>query len=197
MQQRPDIKAAEALLHSASAQIGVAVANFFPQVTLSGNYGFLSDTLDTLFTHPSNIWSALANVIQPVFQGGLLIAKYGAARAAFEQAYAQYYQVVLQAFQNVADTLRSLELDAEQLRIQTMAEAAASKTFQLTQEQYNVGAVGYLNLLDAERQYLQARIGRIQALAARYADTAALFQALGGGWWNQEPLCPSPGINNE
>lgn len=192
VQQRPDIKASEALLHAATAQIGVAVANLLPQVTLSGNYGWLTDTLSTLFNHTSNVWSSLANVAQPLFQGGALIGKYGAAHAAFDQAFAQYRQVVLQAFQNVADVLRALELDAEQLCIQTNAESAASKTFKLTQEQYDAGAVSYLNLIDAERQFHQARIGRIQALAARYADTAALFQALGGGWWNRKPLCTPP-----
>lgn len=183
--QRPDIKAAEALLHNASAQIGVATANLFPQVTLTGSYGFLSDRLNTLFTHNSNVWTALANLIQPVFQGGALIGKREQAKAAFEGAYAQYRQTVLQGFQNVADTLRALDLDAQQLHIQTRGEEAALKTLNLTRAQYSLGAISYLNLLDAEKQYHQARIGRIQALTARYADTAALFQALGGGWWNR------------
>lgn len=187
--QRPDIRASEALLHSASAQIGVATANLFPQITLTGSYGFLSDRLKTLFEHDSTIWNTIGNILQPVFQGGSLLAKREGAIAAFEEAYAQYRQTVLQAFQNVADTLRALEIDAHQLHIQTVAEDAATKTLKLTEAQYALGAVSYLNLLDAERQYHQTRIGRIQAQAARYADTAALFQALGGGWWNREPLC--------
>ena len=189
VQQRPDIKAAEALLHSASAQIGVATANLFPQITLTGSYGFLSDHVDTLFKHRSNIWDIMANLLQPVFQGGALISAREASIAAFDQAYAQYRQTVLQAFQNVADTLQALEIDARHLQIQTEAESAAAKTLSLTESQYKLGAVSYLNLLDAERQYHQSNIGRIQAQAARYADTAALFQALGGGWWNRGPLC--------
>lgn len=192
VRQRPDVRASEALLHAASAQIGVATANLFPQVTLTGSYGWISNTLDTLFTHNSNVWDILANVLQPVFQGGALIAKREAAIAAFKEACAQYRQTVLQAFQNVADTLKALEFDAQQLCIQTEAEVAAWNTLSLTQTQYNVGAVSYLNLLDAQRQYQQARIGRIQAEASRYADTAALFQALGGGWWNRKPPCLSP-----
>jgi len=193
VQQRPDIKAAEALLHSAGAQIGVATANLFPQITLTGSYGFLSDRLKTLFDHSSNVWDIMATLLQPVFQGGALLAKREASIAAFEQAFAQYRQTVLQAFQNVADTLRSLEIDAQQLQVQTEAEVAASKTLALTETQYKLGAVSYLNFLDAERQYHQASIGRIQAQAARYADTAALFQALGGGWWNRKPiLCKAP-----
>jgi len=192
VRQRPDIRASEALLHSAGAQIGVATANLFPQITLTGSYGFLSDRLKTLFEHNSNIWDITANLLQPIFQGGALVAKREATIAAFEQAFAQYKQTVLQAFQNVADTLRALEIDAEQLQVQTEAETAASKTLALTETQYKLGAVSYLSYLDAERQYHQASIGRIQAQAARYADTAALFQALGGGWWNRKPLCKIP-----
>jgi NodT family efflux transporter outer membrane factor (OMF) lipoprotein len=193
--QRPDIRAAEALLHAASAQIGVATANFFPQITLSGNVGFISDVLKTLFEHKSLIWSEVANLTQPIFRGGAVIAQRDSAIAAFEQAFAQYRQTVLQAFQNVADILRALEIDARQLQIQTLAEEAASNTLTLTRIQYKLGAVSYLNLLDADRQYHQARIGRIQAQAARYADTAALFQALGGGWWNRDAPCKIRGKN--
>lgn len=189
--QRPDIRASEALLHAASAGIGVATANLLPQFTLTGLYAFEGNKLKNLFDYSSSIWAAIANVLQPVFQGGALIAKREGALAAFDQAFAQYRQTVLLAFQNVADTLRALELDAQQLNIQTTAEAAALKTLTLTQTQYKLGAVSYVNLLDAERQAQQSRIGRIQAQAARYADTAALFQALGGGWWNRKPEeCP-------
>jgi len=193
--QRPDIRAAEALLHSASAQIGVATANMLPQITLTGNVSLLSDVFKTLFDYKSFIWSAMSNLTQPIFQGGALIAKRDAAIAAFEQACFQYQQTVLQAFQNVADTLKALEIDAHQLQIQTAAEEAASKTLGLTETQYKLGAVSYLSLLDADRQYHQARIGRIQAQAARYADTAALFQALGGGWWNRNAPCKVPEKN--
>lgn len=117
------------------------------------------------------------------------MAKRDSAIAAFEQACAQYRQTVLVAFKDVADILKALEIDAQQLKIQTMAEEAASKTLTLTKTQYKLGAVSYLSLLDADRQYHIARIGRIQAQAARYADTASLFQALGGGWWNRGVPC--------
>ncbi|MBP6950701.1 MAG: efflux transporter outer membrane subunit [Alphaproteobacteria bacterium] len=187
-QQRPDIKAAEALLHSACAQVGVATANLFPQFTITGGYGGLADRIERIFDPRSIVWNLVGNVLQPIFQGGLLIEKRKAAIAGFEQALAQYKQTILQAFQNVADTLQALENDAKQLHIQTDAEQAAWQTLKLTKVQYKVGAVGYLNLLNAENQYQQARIGRIQAEATRYADTAALFQALGGGWWNRPPI---------
>lgn len=186
VRQRPDIRAAEALLHAASAQIGVATANLFPQITLTGGYGPLSNQLHNLFEERSIVWNIIGNVLQPLYQGGALIARRDAARAAFEQAYAQYRQTVLQAFQNVADTLRALEFDAHYLQVQTAAETATRETLMLTQAQYRLGAVSYLNLLDAQKQYQQAHLGRIQAQAARYADTAALFQALGGGWWNRK-----------
>ncbi|MBP9691772.1 MAG: efflux transporter outer membrane subunit [Alphaproteobacteria bacterium] len=195
VQQRPDIRAAEALLHAATAQVGVATANLLPQITLTGVYGWTSDQLQTLFMHRSNIWDILANILQPVFQGGALLAKRRGTLAALEQAAAQYQQTVLLAFQNVADTLKALELDAQQLKSQTEASNAAFNTLKLSESQYKLGAVSYLYLLDAERQYQQTRIGRIQAQAARYADTAALFQALGGGWWNRQtsPLGRSKG----
>jgi len=183
--QRPDIRASEELLHAATAQVGVATANLLPQVTLTGNYGWTSDHLETLFTKSSAIWAIIGNILQPVFQGGALIAKRRGAIAALEQAVAQYKQTVLQAFQNVADTLKALQIDAHQLQIQQEAERAARENLALTKAQYELGAVSYINLLDAERQYHQSRIGRLQAEALRFADTAALFQALGGGWWNR------------
>lgn len=190
IQQRPDIRSAEALLHSASAQIGVATANLLPQVTLNGsNYGWSAIKLDELFLKNSIFWNMIANVVQPIFQGGQLIAKREGAIDAFEQACAQYKQAVLTGFQNVADTLRALELDADFLKIQTEAEVAAKKALDITQAQYTIGAVDYVALLLAQRAYHAARTNQIKALESRYADTAALFQALGGGWWNREPLC--------
>jgi NodT family efflux transporter outer membrane factor (OMF) lipoprotein len=192
VQQRPDVKAAEALLHVASAQIGIATANMLPQFNFTGSYGWITNEVQSFFDPRHNVWNIIGTLVQPIFQGGALLGKKRAAVAAFEQAFAQYRQTVLQAFQNVADTLRALEIDAHQLQIQTDAEASARATLSLTQVQYNVGAVGYLNLLNAESQYQQARIGRIRAQATRYADTAALFQSLGGGWWNREPTCAFP-----
>lgn len=192
VRQRPDIRSAEAFLHSESAQIGVATANFFPNITITGNYGWTANKIGDLFESQSSTWSILGNLLQPIFQGGTLVAKREAAIASFEQAFAQYRESVLQGFQNVADTLHALQNDAQQLQIQTEAENSAQDTLALTETQYKVGAVNYLNLIDAQTRYLQARIGRIQALAARYTDTAALFQALGGGWWNRKPIFDQP-----
>jgi len=197
VRQRPDVRAAEEFLHATSAQIGIAKANFFPQITLAASYGFSSNVLNGFFDPQNTVWNVMGSLLQPIFQGGALEAKYDIAIAAFEQAFAQYRQTVLQAFKNVADTLRALELDAKQLYLQTKAEDAAWKTFVLTQKQYQVGTVSYLSILDAERQLLEARMSRIQAQANRYADTAALFQALGGGWWNRNLVCEMMSKNDK
>lgn len=185
VRQRPDIRASEALLHEASAQIGVATANLYPQITLSGNYGSETIALHQLFGSGTAVWGIGAALLQPIFHGGELVAKRRAAIAAYDQAAAQYRETVLQAFQNVADTLRALEADASALKAQAEAEAAARAALDLSRRQFELGAVSYLSLLNAQRQHQQARIGLAQAQAARYADTAALFQALGGGWWNR------------
>ena len=185
VRQRPDIRASEALLHAASAQIGVAAANMLPQLTLSGSYGSEAVRTGALFAAGSGVWSLGAGLTQPIFHGGELRAKKRAAEAAYEQAAAEYRTTVLLAFQNVADVLRALEADARTLKAQSEAVAAAGESYEVTQKQFSLGAVNYLSLLNAQRQYQQALIGLVQAQAARYADTAALFQALGGGWWNR------------
>ncbi len=182
--QRPDIQAASALLHAASAQIGVATANFFPQITLTANYGWISTMLSTLFNGVNSVWAYGGNLVQPLFEGGTLIAKRRAAIEVYAQAAAQYQQTVLQAFQNVADALNALEIDAKNLRAEAQAENSAQANFILARKQYKLGAISYLSLLNAQLQYQQTSISRIRAEAQRYADTAALFQALGGGWWN-------------
>jgi NodT family efflux transporter outer membrane factor (OMF) lipoprotein len=185
VRQRPDIAASEALLHAACAQVGVATAYLFPQITLTGSYGFSAANAGDLFNNSSVVWNLGAGLLQPIFHGGTLTAKRRAAIAAYDQAAAQYRTTVLQAFQNVADVLRALEADARSLKAQRDADAAARDTLDLTQKEFQFGAVSYLSLLNAERQYQQSQIGLIQAQAARFADTAALFQALGGGWWNR------------
>jgi len=187
VRQRPDIMASEALLHAASAQVGVATANLYPQITLTGSYGSEANTIGSMFSSSTMIWSLGAGLLQPIFRGGTLTAKRRAAIAAYDQAVAQYRGTVLLAFQNVADVLRALEADARTLRAQADAEASARDTLELTQKQFQLGAVSYLSLLNAERQYQQVRISLVQAQALRFADTAALFQALVGGWWNQRP----------
>ncbi|HXD39856.1 MAG TPA: efflux transporter outer membrane subunit [Ramlibacter sp.] len=188
VRQRPDIRASEALLHQASAQIGVATANLYPQITLNGSVGAQSLQLSTLFSAASSSWSIGAALLQPLFNGGSLRAKQRAAIAAYDEAHAQYQQTVLNAFLNVANTLRALDSDAQALSAQAEAESLARESLALVGRQYQLGAVSYLALLDAQRTHDQTRIALVQAQAARYADTAALFQALGGGWWNSVDL---------
>lgn len=187
VRQRPDIRAAEEVLHAASAQVGVSTANMYPQITLTGSYGLQASTVGDLFNSGAVIWSFGAGLLQPIFRGGELTAKRRASIAVYDQAVAQYRDTVLQAFQSVADVLRALAGDASTLQAQAEAEAAARDTLDLTEKQFQLGAVSYLSLLNAERQYEQARLGLVQAQAARFADTAALYQALGGGWWNRSP----------
>jgi len=185
VRQRPDIRAAEALLHSANALVGVATANLYPQITLSGSYGFAATSPGRLFDGNSVLWSAGASLLQPLFHAGQLDARRAAAVAAHDAAAAQYRSTVLLAFQNVADTLRALEADALTLQAQAEAEATARASLDLATRQYQLGATSSLAVLDAQRQYQQARVALVQAQAARHADTAALFQAMGGGWWNR------------
>lgn len=185
VRQRPDVRAAEATLHQANARIGVAEAGMFPQLTLSGSYGSAATSTSNLFDPGTMLWNIGANLLQPIFHAGELQAKKRGAEAVYDQAFAQYRLAVLGAFQNVADALQALEADAAALKAQSEAEAAARESLEVTQKQFQFGATSYLVLLTAQRQYQQARIGLAQAQAARYADTAALFQALGGGWWRR------------
>lgn len=192
VRQRPDIRASEALLHQASAQIGVATANLYPQVTLTGNYGALASSFPALLHGGSSVWGVAAGLAQPLFNGGALRARRRAAIAVYEVAAAGYRATVLGAFQNVADSLRALETDAAALKQQAAVAALASESLALSTQQFKLGAISYLSLLDAQRTYQQARVGLVQAQAARHADSAALFQALGGGWWNRAALAPVP-----
>ncbi len=184
---RPDIRASEELLHAASARVGVATANLYPHLTLTGNIGTETTRFGDLFGAGTSVWSLGAGLLQPLFRGGELTAKRRAAVAAYDQAAALYRETLLEAFRNVADVLRALEMDAQTLKAQADAEASARAALELAREQFRLGAASYLTLLNAERQHQQARIGLVQARAARFADSAALFQALGGGWWNREP----------
>ncbi len=186
VRQRPDIRAAEALLHQASAEVGVATANLYPQITLNGDYGSQAISSGELFTGQGVVWSVGAGLLQPLFHGGALSAKRRAAIAAYDQAAAQYRQTVLQAFRNVADVLRALDTDAQRLQAQAAADAVARTTLALTRRRFQLGAVSDLSLLAAQRDAQRARIYVITARAQRYADTAALFQALGGGWWKRD-----------
>lgn len=183
--QRPDIKLQEAAMHQACAAIGVATANMLPQLTLTGSVGNESLRAGSLFTPNASIWSVGSGITQPLFEGGALRAKRRAALDAYDQASAEYRLVVLQAFQNVADTLTALDNDAQALNSQADAVNAAKAGLALIQRQYDAGAVDYVSLLTAEQSYNQARIAYVRAIASRYTDTVTLFQALGGGWWNR------------
>src|SRR5215813_9665583 len=185
VEQRPDVRAAEEQLHSASAQIGAAIANRLPQFTITAAYGGVATDFTKTFAAGNPYWLAAGNVAQTLFAGGTLLHRQRAAEAAFEQAAAQYRSTVLTAFQNVADTLYALQSDAESLKAAVAAERAAKLTLDITLKQQQLGAVSYLALLISQQAYQQTLITRVQAQANRFADTAALFQALGGGWWNR------------
>lgn len=180
VRQRPDIRRAQAQLHEASAQIGVATANMLPQIGLSGSYGDSTSSFRSLFS--SNVFSLGANITQPLFQGGSLSAKRRGAIAAYDQALAQYRQTVLLAFKNVADALRALDADAQTLAAQYRAQQSAADSLHLIEQRFGLGGANHLDLLVAQQQYQRSRVAYVQALAARYQDTAALFLALGGDW---------------
>jgi NodT family efflux transporter outer membrane factor (OMF) lipoprotein len=186
VRQRPDVQAAEAQLHQATAAVGLATANLLPQLNLTGSIGSDSLTAGGLFGTGTGTWSAGASLLQPLFHGGELRYKRRAAVADLERADAQYRQTVLAALQEVADTLRALEADARALGAQVEAERAAADSLEIAKRQFQVGGISYVSVLNAQRLFLQARQSRVQAQAARYSDSAALFQALGGGWWNRK-----------
>ena len=185
VRQRPDILAAEAQLHGASASVGVATAALFPSITLNGSYGQSSTTMDSLFSTGSGFWSLGANVTAPVFRGGTLWFQRKAAMEEYQQSLANYRQTVLSSFAQVADTLRGLENDAEAVRAQAEALKAAEEALRLIQANYQAGTVNYLQILIADGQYHQAQIGYLQAQAQRLQDSVALFVVLGGSWSEQ------------
>jgi NodT family efflux transporter outer membrane factor (OMF) lipoprotein len=190
VEQRPDVRAAEANLQAASAQIGVAIANRLPNITLTGNPGSTALALNQLFTPGTEFWSIAGSVTQPIFDGGTLLHRELAAKAVYKQAAAQYRSTVITAFQNVADALRAIQSDAVTLQKAVASERATAKSLDITRKRMQLGDINYLALLNAQQAYQQALISLVQAKAARYADTVALFQALGGGWWNRSDVEP-------
>jgi NodT family efflux transporter outer membrane factor (OMF) lipoprotein len=184
--QRPDIRAAEANLHAASANVGVAIAARLPNITLTGAAGGASSELSSLLTNGNNFWALSGEVAQPIFQGGALLHRQKAAEAALDQAREQYRSAVLTGFQNVADTLEAVRHDADELKAALSAEQAARKSLDIARAQLRLGQVSSASLLVAQASYEQAAQGLIQARAARYVDSVALFQSLGGGWWNRK-----------
>ncbi len=183
--RRPDIRAAEALLHRASADIGVATANLYPSLTLSASAGTQSRTGGDLFDH-LNVWNVAAGLVQPVFRGGALRARQRAAQAAYRQALAAHRQAVLQGLREVADALQAVHSDAATLRARAEAAQRAASTLAIVTEQYRLGGVSQLALIDAQRQHRETTLALTRASADRLADSAALLQALGGGWWHAE-----------
>jgi NodT family efflux transporter outer membrane factor (OMF) lipoprotein len=192
--QRPDIRASEEQLHTATAQVGVAVANRLPQITLSGFVGSAPATLGNMFTPGNGIWSLTNQLAGPIFQGGTLVHQQHAAEAAARAAAANYRNTVVTAFQNVADVLTSLQQDALALAANEEAERAAARGLELTRVQYGAGGVPYLSVLTAETQFQTGVIGLLKARTARYTDTVALYVALGGGWWHRNDVPPPPSL---
>jgi NodT family efflux transporter outer membrane factor (OMF) lipoprotein len=185
VEQRPDVRAAEEQLHAASAQVGVAIADMLPQLTFSGSIGGTATSVSKMFSAGNKFWSIGANLSQTLFAGGTLYFHERAAVDALDVAGAQYRSAVITAFQNVADTLQTLVFDADALKADVDAERAAERSLAYARKAQELGSVSYLAMLNAEQAYQQAVVNRVQAQANRYADTAALFQALGGGWWNR------------
>jgi NodT family efflux transporter outer membrane factor (OMF) lipoprotein len=188
IEQRPDVRVAEAQLHAANAQVGVAVAAMLPQFSVTGDAGGNADEFAWMFRTGGPFWSIVGGVSQPIFEGGTLLHKKRAASAALKQAAAQYQSTVIAAYQNVADALHASLSDADTLAADVEAENSARSAYELTRRQMEVGYVNYLTLLSAETAYRQTLLTRVQAQATRFGDTVALFQALGGGWWNRKDL---------
>ena len=189
--QRPDVRAAQAQLHQASADIGVAVANQLPQFSITGALGSTAASGTRLFSAGTGIWSLAGSIAQPIFDAGALEHRKRAAVAAYDESAGLYRGTLLIAFQDVANALRALEFDAEALNQQVIAERSAQTSLDLVQAQFRLGAVAYINLLTAQQSYQDTVLARVKAQAARYSDTTALFQALGGGWWNRQDVDPA------
>lgn len=180
VRQRPDIRAAEALLHQASANVGIATANLYPQLTLTGSGGGIG----TSFTSGGDLWNIGTSLTQPIFDGGELHAEKLKAEASYEEADSVYRQTVLQAFREVADSLSAIQHDAYALQARAEATNSAEEAYRIASQRYEAGGISELALLDAQRQRLQTALDRTSAIASRYTDSATLIQSLGGGWWN-------------
>lgn len=191
VRQRPDVLSAEAQLHQASANVGVATANMLPQLTLTGNGGSQASNFAQLFLPQTSVYNLATQLSGQAFDAGRLFHQREAKLAALEQAEAQYRATVISAFQNVANALQAIKHDAETLRAQVAAEKAAAESLDISQAQYLAGSTTYPTVLNAAQTLLNARLNRVQAQAARFSDTAALMQALGGGWWNRLDETPA------
>ena len=195
IEQRPDVRAAQEMLHSASAQIGVAIANMLPNFTISANPGFVNTSLAGLLAPENLAYTIAGNATQTLFDGGILAHQLQASKDTYNAAAWTYRGAVIGAVQNVADALRALQNDADALKAARDFERAAKISLDLAQQQIQTGYANILILLTAQQTYLQAKQQVVQARAARLADTAALFQALGGGWWNRTAPLPEKSLN--
>jgi NodT family efflux transporter outer membrane factor (OMF) lipoprotein len=195
IEQRPDVRASEEMLHSASAQVGVATANMLPNFTINANAGYMNNVLANLLAPQNLFWNVAGNATQTLFDGGILAHQLQQAKDNYNAAAWSYRGTVIGAVQNVADTLRALQNDADALKAARDFERAAKTSFDLARQQMQTGNANVLLLLTAQQTYLQAVIQVVQARAARLSDTAALFQALGGGWWNRSAPLPEKLLN--
>jgi len=185
VRQRPDIRAAEESLHTASANVGASIANMLPQISLSGSYSSSATTVGSLFSADTIAWSVASSVSQKLLDGGSLFHSKEASVAKFQQSYEQYKSTVISAFQDVANSLRAIQYDAKALQAQSASENAARESLSMAQDQYKTGAVDYPTVSNAQLSYQNAVVARVKAQATRFTDTVALYQALGGGWWNR------------
>ena len=185
---RPDILASQASLNQAVAALGLAKANLYPQINLTGNIGSTATLSNNLFSTPWSFWTLGAGLSAPIFNGGALNAKVSAAKAGYEGAYYQYKSTVLNAFENVSDALNAVHFDSQSLQLISQSEQIAKKSLTLSQNQYQLGAINIMTLLDAQRTYAQARLNLISAQANRFADTVALIQAMGGAAWDPQKI---------
>lgn len=192
VEQRPDVRMADEQLHAASAQVGVAIANRLPNVQISANIGSAAERASSLLTTGTGFWSLGASITAPLFDGGTLKHKQRAAEATYRQSAAQYRSTVIDAVQNVADVLHAVQSDAAALASAELADRAAAHSLAIAQQQLALGDISEVVMLNAEQTWRQAEIALAQARANRYADTVALFQALGGGWWNRHDVAMTP-----
>jgi NodT family efflux transporter outer membrane factor (OMF) lipoprotein len=197
VEQRPDVRMAEANLHAACAQVGVAFAARLPNISITANGGSAADQMHDLFGHGTSFWNLGAAITAPIFDGGTLKHRQRAAEAAYRQAAEQYRSTVMSALQNVADSLHAAQSDADAMVASSRAERAAARSLAIAQRQYAVGDISMVALLNAQVTYRQAELTLIQARAARYSDSVALFQAVGGGWWKRQDVAASAGFKGQ
>jgi len=188
VEQRPDVRAAEEQLHAASAAVGVAIAARLPNLQINASFGRASEHAGDLFGANNGFWNLGATLAQPLFDGGALKHKQRAAEAGYRQAAAEYRGTVLAALQNMADVLHAVQADAETLVAAQRAEQAAARSLEIARHQLALGDISESTLLNAQLTWRQASIALLQARAARYSDTVALFQAVGGGWWHRDDV---------